>query len=49
MITNNINPTIAKAKTMMTAATIPPMSPPVLLGESDDVGISLTGDTINLL
>ena len=35
-----------KAKIMMTAATIPPMSPPVLLRESGDVGLLSVGDTI---
>ena len=35
-----------KTKTMMTAATIPPMSPPVLLRESGDVGLLLVDDTI---
>ena len=31
---------------MTTAATIPPMSPPVSLGDSGDVGLSLSGNTI---
>ena len=36
---------IATIIIVTTAATIPPISPPGLLGDSDDVGISLTGDT----